>query len=351
MEKQREWKKLLKADPTDKLLEKLERLERYYLLREIIERPEDDAEVRSLKIALVDEILGRQMEDGSWNGQPYDYANGTTHQLMKLAELGLSPEDEPVKKGTDYLFLHQAEDGSFIQGKLNCVCGTDIDPVARNFPLIKSNPIITNAALLALTRTGHGDDPRVEKGYEWLCNWQDEDGSWSSPRARLCKERGEGYPNTFCGIHSTCNALLGLSATEKTRTSQAARRGADFLLSWYGYKRLLPVQPPHDDKSTPFNGAWFDPRCATPANQPPPPDIVIEAASTYHVLSTLATLGYSLENEKVRAGVQRLIEWQSPDGLWLVDHPFLDHYQFTLHILLAIKSLYQPLQVFSLHGH
>jgi len=351
MEKQQDWKKVLKADPTEKLLEQLEHLDRYYLLREIMEKPGGDTEVSNLRTALVGEILEKQMEDGSWNGQPYDYANGTTHQLMKLMELGLSPEDEPVKRGTDYLFRCQAEDGSFIQGELRCVCGKDIDPVARDFPVIKSNPIITNAALLALARTGHSDEPRVEKGYEWLCSWQDEDGSWSSPRARMCREHGEGYPYTYCGIHATCNALLGLSATEKTRNSQAVRRGVEFILNLYGYKRLIEVKPPYEDKSVPFDGAWFDPRCATPANQPPPPDVVIEAASTYHVLSTLSMLGYGLENEKIRAGVQRLMEWQSPDGLWLVDHPFLDDHPFTLRILLAIKSLHQPLQVFSLHGH
>lgn len=351
MGKQQDWKSVLKTDPTNKLLEQLEHLDRYYLLREIMEKPGDDVEVSNLKNALIDEILSKQLDNGSWNDKPYDYANGTTHQIMKLMELGLSPEDAPVKKGTDYLFQCQAEDGSFTQGELRCVCGTDKDPVARDFPVIKTNPIITNAVLLALARTGYGDDPRVEKGYEWLCSWQDNDGSWSSPRAMMCREKGEGYPHPYCGIHATCNALLGLSATEKTRQSEAARRGAEFILSWYGYKRDLRVEPPYADKSVPFDGAWYDPRCTTPANQPLPPDVVIEAASTYHVLSTLSVLGYSLENEKIRAGVQRLMEWQSPDGLWLVDHPFLDDHPFTLRILLAIKSLHKPLKVFSLHGH
>ena len=344
MEKQQDWKKVLKADPTEKLLEQLEHLDRYYLLREIMEKPGDDTEVSNLRTALVDEILEKQMEDGSWNGQPYDYANGTTHQLMKLMELGLSPEDEPVKRGTDYLFRCQAEDGSFIQGEIRCVCGTDKDPVASNFPVIKSNPIVTNAALLALARTGHGDNPRVEKGYEWLCSWQDEDGSWSSPRARMCREHGEGYPYTYCGIHATCNALLGLSGTEKTRNSQAARRGAEFLLSLYGFKRNISDKPPYEDKSTPFDGAWFDPMCVPPPDRKPP-DIVIEAVTTQHVLSILSMLGYGLENEKVRAGFQKLLEWQSQDGLWLKDH------RLTLDVLMTIKSFHQPLQIFSLHGH
>ncbi len=344
MEKQPEWKNALSVDPTDQLLEQAKHLDRYYILREIMEKPEQDTEVSNLKNALINEILSKQLENGSWNGKAYDYQDGTTHQLMKLIELGLRAQDTPVKKGTDYLFQCQAENGSFIQGETKCVCGTGNDPVASTFPVINSNPIVTNAALLALARTGHGDDPRVAKGYEWLCSWQDEDGSWLSPRSRMCRERGEGYPHPYCGIHATCNSLLGLSATEKTRQSEAARRGAEFILSLYGYKRDISVKPPYADNSTPFDGAWFDPRCVAPSDSPPP-DIVIEVASTNHVVSTLSMLGYGLDNEKVNAGVQRLLELQSSDGLWFQDH------HFTLEILMAIKSLHQPLRFFSFHGH
>jgi len=344
MEKQQGWKKILKVDPTDKLLEQSEHMDRYYILREIMEKTGDDVAVSNLRDTLVDEILSKQMENGSWNGKPYDYQNGTTHQLMKLIELGLNSQDAPVKKGTYYLFQCQAEDGSFIQGEIKCVCGTDRDPVAGKFPVINTNPVVTNAVLLALARTGYGDDPRVAKGYDWLCSWQDKDGSWLSPRSRQCREHGEGYPHPYCGIHSTCNSLLGLSSTKKTRQSQAARRGAEFILSLYGSKYNRSNEPPYAVTGTPFNGAWFDTRCVAPADAKPS-DIVIEVASTQHVLSTLSMLGYGLDNEKVRAGVQRLLEFQSQDGLWFRDH------QLTLYVLMTIKSLYQPLRFFSFHGH
>jgi len=168
----------------------------------------------------------------------------------------------------------------------------------------------------------------------------------------MCRERGEGYPHPFCGIHATCNALLGLSATEKTRNSQAVRRGVEFILSLYGSKYSRNIEPPYAVTSTPFDGAWFDPKCVAPADAKPS-DIVVEVGSTQHVLSTLSMLGYGLENERVRAGVQRLLEVQSQDGLWLKDQPlqFLSFHQFTLHTLMTIKSFYQPLQFFSFHGH
>lgn len=330
MEKQQDWKNILKVDPTDRLLQEAGNLDKYYILREIMEKPGEDTEVSNLKNALVDEILSKQLENGSWNGKPYDYQDGTTHQLMKLIELGLSAQDAPVRKGMEYLFQCQVENGSFVQEGTQCGIEVGLVP--------------TNAVLLALARTGYGDDPRVAKGYEWLCSWQVEDGSWLSPRAKMSRDKGEGYPHPYCGIHATCNTLLGLSATEKTRESQAAKRGAEFILNLYGSKCDRSVESPYPVTGTPFDGAWFDPRLVPPADTSPP-DIVVEAISTQHVLATLSMLGYGLENEKVRAGFQRLMGFQSQDGLWLMDH------QFTLYTLMTIKSFYQPLCFFSFHGH
>jgi len=241
MKKQEDWKSASKADPTDRLLQEAGNLGRYYILREIMEKSEEDAEVSSLRNSLVDEILSKQLADGSWNGKAHDYEDGTTHQLVKLIELGLSAQDTPIKKGTEYLLQCQAENGSFVQGVPPCGVETGL--------------VLTNAVLLALAWTGYDDDPRVAKGYEWLCSWQEEDGSWLSPRAKKSREQGDGYPHPYCGLHATCNVLLGLSATEKTRESEAAKRGAEFILSVYGTKYDRSIAPPYAVKSTPFEGA------------------------------------------------------------------------------------------------
>ena len=335
MKKAQDWKTTLKADPTEWLLEQAEGMDRYYVLREIMGKSEGDAEVSNTRDALVAEIVGKQRADGSWNGKAYDYENGTTHQMMKLMELGVSARDAPVKKGAEYLLQCQAENGSFVQGGLQC--GID------------ANLVATNAVLLALARTGYGDDPRMAEGYQWLCSWQDEDGSWLSPRAKMSREQGEGHPHPYCGLHATCNALLGLSATDRTRESQAAKRGAEFLLSSYGTKYDRSTEPPYGPTGKPFEGAWHDVNCAPPESTDGS-ERETEITTTGHVLSTLSMLGYGLRNEKVRAGVERLIGSQSEDGVW--------HFQksemalpFTLPPLMTVKSFYEPLSVFSFHGH
>ena len=342
VEKQEHWKSLLKADPTDWLLQQAGSLDRYYILREIMEKPEDDTEIESLRKALVDEILGKQLENGSWNDKVHDYAHGTTQQLMKLIDLGLSPEDKPIKKGTEYILQFQVENGSFVQKSHGCG--------------VEANLVTTNSAVLALARTGYADDPRVAKAYEWLCSWQQEDGKWLSPRAKKSKEEEEGYPDTYCGVHATCNVLLGLSATEKTRESEPAKRGADFLLGLYGYRYDMAgnIEPPYFEfisgkQLTPFEGAWFDPRCVPP-NAGSVPSREVEILSTEHILSTLSVLGYGLENEKMKAGLDRLMEFQAEDGRWILPESGIT-YGSTLGALITIKSLHEPLCAYSFHGH
>ncbi len=342
MEKRESWKRALKADPTGWLLEQAGPLNRYYILRETMERPEEDPEVSGLRKILVDDILGKQLENGSWNNKVYDYEEGTTHQLMKLIELGLDAQDEPVKKGAEYMLQFQVENGSFVQERAECG--------------VEANLVQTNAAVLALARTGYADDPRVEKAYDWLCSWQQEDGGWLSPRAKTSREEGEGYPHPYCGIHATCNVLLGLSASERTRKNEAAKRGSNFLLSLYGckYEMAGNTEPPYfksmlGKEPVPFDGAWFDPRCI-----PPHAGAVsseqMEMSTTEHVLSTLSMLGYGLDEEKVKAGLQRLVGFQAEDGRWVFAKSEMT-YGFTLGALMTVKSLFEPLCVFSFHGH
>ena len=156
------------------------------------------------------------------------------------------------------------------------------------------------------------------------------------------REEGEGHPYPYCGLHATCNVLLGLSGTEQGRRSDAARRGAGFLLGLYGHIFK-------NGERIPFDGAWLDPRCVPP-EWGKMPDQVLEIETTLEVLSSLSLLGYGLENEKIEKGLNRLIELQAADGRWNYPRPELTCKE-TLFVLMTIKSLYRPLSTFSFHGH
>jgi hypothetical protein len=306
-------------------------LKKYYVLTEIFGKSDDDPDVAALHNKLVETILGSQLENGSWNNKVYNYEEGTTHQVMTLLDLGITSDDESVTKAVDYIFYHQLKSGAFQQ--YNPSCG------------VEANLIVTNAAVMALARAGYSNDPRVAKAYTWLVNWQQDDGSWLSPHAQ--KRRHEsGYPYCYCGIHATCNALLGLSVSKSMRESEAAVRGVEYLLRLYHSKYTIEggVEPPlykyMGESPVPFEGAWHDPRVVPPEVGPISRDIdrKIEVLTTQHVLATLSTLGYGLEHQKIKEGHDRLLDLVHAEDV-------------SIETLMAVKGLHGSFSAFSFHGH
>jgi hypothetical protein len=94
------WKSTLKADPIPWLLEPDNPSGRYWTLRDLLDRPEDDAEVQAARAAVVgsdvaQRLLAAQHPDGYWGDdprQPYGAARTTAH-LVVLAELGVPVND------------------------------------------------------------------------------------------------------------------------------------------------------------------------------------------------------------------------------------------------------------------
>lgn len=309
-------------------------LRKYYILREIVTLPKNDPDVVTLHKTLIHGILDKQMENGSWNNKVYNYEEGTTHQVMKLVDLGVNINDDAIKKAVNYMFSFQRENGAFMQNEPSCGAEASL--------------VVTNAVVMALARTGYADDPRVVKAYKWLCTWQQEDGSWLSPGAQSRREKG-GYPYCYCGIHQTRNILLGLSTSETMRKSEAAARGVNYLLGLYGCKHTMTVteavEPPlyryMEESLTPFEGTWHDPRIIPPefgVISPEDIDRKVEVFTTQHVLGALLMLGYGLKNEKIKKGHDRLLELIRAD-------------EVSLETAMTIKGLHQPFNVFSFRGH
>jgi hypothetical protein len=104
------WKKLLKADPTDWLLEESDPGVRYLALRDIVDA--DEKEVKSARTKAHREgpiavILDNMNPDGNWMQSKNVYANkcrGPVWSVISLAELGASvEEDKRVGVAGDYI--------------------------------------------------------------------------------------------------------------------------------------------------------------------------------------------------------------------------------------------------------
>jgi len=145
----------LKADPTPWLLEEDNPSVRYVTLRDLLDRPQDDAEVIAAQKAImsskpVKEILEAQYPQGYWVKPGRGYSpkyRGTVWQLMFLAALGASP-DEAIDKACRFVL----ENSVFPNGGLFSATKAGTGTI-----------VCLNGNLLqAFIRLGYGDDLTVQ---------------------------------------------------------------------------------------------------------------------------------------------------------------------------------------------
>ena len=193
---------------------------RYWTLRDILERPEDDPEVRKARDAiarqpLVQEVFARQHAApcngaGHWGddaAKPYT-AEGTLGALSLLHLLGVRP-DERTRAGCNSL-LHfcQHDSGGF-----------SLTQTRRSGIF----PCTTGEHLPMLMYFGLGDDPRVRRAFEFVV------AAMSADDALDCGR----YQHRDClwGAIAALNGLAVLPAALRSRQSrQVVRRLADRLL-------------------------------------------------------------------------------------------------------------------------
>ncbi|HOE94789.1 MAG TPA: hypothetical protein PLU97_05235, partial [Candidatus Cryptobacteroides sp.] len=122
--KLKDWKTLLKADSIDWLLEKENPSVRYFTLKQILDKPENDTEVQQAKIlimksGIVAEILEKQKEAAYKENFPKFYTNkykGLVWSLIVLAELGAEPSPQ-IKEQCEYMleYSQEKQHGGFSQ--------------------------------------------------------------------------------------------------------------------------------------------------------------------------------------------------------------------------------------------
>jgi hypothetical protein len=113
MGKQRDWKKVLKADSINWLLESDDPGVRYLALRDIVEADENEikaARVKAHREGPIAKILAEMDPEGYWVQPGNVYANkcrGTVWSIISLAELGaFIEEDERIVTACSYLLDH-----------------------------------------------------------------------------------------------------------------------------------------------------------------------------------------------------------------------------------------------------
>jgi hypothetical protein len=140
---------------------------RYWTLKDLLSKPEDDAQVQESKKLLakqdiVQKIFSFQKEEGFWGSSQslWGYKN-TSFQLLLLSKLGLTAKgNPPIEKAIDWVFQFQRENGSF---------------ASINHP--NNEFCLTAIILRSLLLFDYGSDPRIQDALHFLIS--SEDDGWS----------------------------------------------------------------------------------------------------------------------------------------------------------------------------
>jgi hypothetical protein len=230
------------ADTIAWLLEGDDPSVRYFTLTELLTAAPGDPEVAAAGRAImssgtVRSILAAQTDDGHWESRDRFYEakyRGTVWQLVILASLGADGADERVRAGCEAILRDSQDPGSggFAMRRAKRAGGGLHSAVV---------PCLTGNMVWSLVRLGLLDDPRVQRGIEWITTYQRfDDGEDEAPT-------GWPYdPFEMCWGRHTCHmgavkALKALAAIPADRRSPEVERtlseGAEFMLRHHVHKR------------------------------------------------------------------------------------------------------------------
>ena len=320
------WVPLILADPSPSL--------RLLVLRDLLNCPDDDEEVRELEKLqeedpLILKFLALQNEDGSWRGGEgggtiLGKIRLTAQALMGLGYFGLGPEHSAVKRGTEFIFAQQQNDGSWpliTQGTL--LDGTNLSDI--KYHMI---PLQTALPLLGLAWAGYATDPRAEQAYDWLLEEQLPQGGWPSGRHREKYIFAAGYRrlahSKFGCRTNTTAAVSALALHPKRRTSQEAQRGLDLLLA-------------HEHRQA--HNLGFEVARIIGAERPRGGFTYFKRYDVAQILDFSWRVGASLEDGRVADNVKFVKELQGPYGLWEYQgHPEVSRW-VTFDLLRSLSRL------------
>ncbi len=235
------WRKMLKADPTDWLLQESNPSVRCLTLTDLLGRSERDPEVRRaradiMRVGVVPRILAKQT-DGRWNdpGRFYrDKYKGTVWQLIILAEHRADGRDPRIRAAVEYLLgcSQDPECGGFAYDQAAAGRG------GRHSEVI---PCLTGNMTWSLIRLGFLGDERVRRAIDWITAYQRfDDGAavkptgWPYDRFEMCW----GRHSCHLGVVKSLKALAAIPERRRSRSvRKTISRACEYLLAHHIYKR------------------------------------------------------------------------------------------------------------------
>jgi Squalene-hopene cyclase C-terminal domain len=279
------WTESLHANPIPWLLEEENPPVRYWTLLDLLDRPAADPEVQAARAAItayppVTGLLATQKRDGYWLNRDYYLPkhDGTFWVLSMLGDMGLTAEQEQIRRACEFMFTFQRDDGAFWRRRRVASEG-----------LVWSNAgLCTHGRIVRfLIQFGYGVDARIRHGVDWLLAAQRDDGMWDC-----------GRPDRPGCLRASLDALrvavLDPAAAAEPAVQRGARTVYDLLMK--GGMSKYHVGMPWTALEYPYFDYGLIP-----------------------ALDALLRLGYTAQQARIAQGIDYLLGRQLRAGSWPLD--------------------------------
>jgi hypothetical protein len=297
------WRKQLVCDPLPPLLASGDEALHYFVRRDLLR--ENVGSVGALwELPAARKILRKQLPDGSWLRPGGGRHPAINHSLIEtwrqfrflVEQYGMTREHPQARRAAEFLFSCQTGQGDF-----------------RGILANQYATYYTGAIMALLLRAGYEDDPRIEKGFQWLLEMRQSDQGWTIPmltrkldratRYRLSSQkadpvepdRSKPFSHNWTGM-----VLRAFALHPRYRRSHAARVAAELLKSRF-FKR---------DSYSSYQAASYWVRFEYP----------FWWNNLVTALDSLSLIGLSAEDEQIRRAAEWLVDHQQQDGLWRVSY-------------------------------
>jgi hypothetical protein len=310
------WKTYLQKDLTEWLLEPNNPSVRYLTLRDLLEKPETNTEVKQarqdiMRTGVVPAILEKQKKQGHWEDPERFYHakyKGTVWQLMILAELYADGNDERIRNACEFLLSHSqdVESGGFAYSTSAKKGG------GRHSEVI---PCLTGNMVWSLIRLGYLKDPRLQQGIEWITTYQRFDDRITEilkgwPYDRL-KTGCFGRHSCHMGAVKTLKALAEIPQNKRTTTiKKTIEKGAEYFLIHHVFKSS------HNLERVPKPG-WL--KLGFP---------LMYQTDILEILGILTKLRY--HDQRMQEAVDILVSKQDADGRWTLENTYNGRYHINI---------------------
>jgi len=258
-------------------------------------------------------MLRKQQPGGSWRypGRNRDVFPEINYDLLQtwknlgqLVEMyGFNRSHPAISAAAEYVFSCQTEDGD-IRG----VLGTQYMPYYHG------------VIAAVLIRAGYQDDPRIEKGIEWLLRMRQDDGGWiiplqAVPPRRKTREMWSAPPvppdRSLPFSHlATGMALRALATHPDYCAREEVGTAAELLMA----RLFLPDK--YNDRKAPLYWTKFQ--------------FPFWWTNILTALDSLSLLGFSADEEGVRRGLDWFISNQGENGLWRTSYEQAKHKELSV---------------------